>query len=117
MRRQTRSFSSLKSGMPYIKQAARAIGALEDGDCVAGAVELLCGGKTRGAAADDGDAFAGAQSAAARALIQPSSKPRSAIDISICLMATGSSLMPSTQAASHGAGQTRPVNSGKLLVA
>ena len=25
--------------------------------------------------------------------------------------------MPSTQAASHGAGQSRPVNSGKLLVA
>mmetsp|Transcript_107142 Transcript_107142/g.333972 ORF Transcript_107142/g.333972 Transcript_107142/m.333972 type:complete len:232 (+) Transcript_107142:122-817(+) len=32
------------------------------------------------------------------------------------LMLTGSSMMPSVQAASHGAGQTRPVNSGKLLV-
>ena len=36
---------------------------------------------------------------------------------SICLIVTGGSLMPSTHAASHGAGQMRPVNSGKLLVA
>ncbi len=36
---------------------------------------------------------------------------------SICLIITGSSLMSRTQADSHGAGQTRPVNSGKLLVA
>ena len=32
-------------------------------------------------------------------------------------MVTGSSLMPSTHAASHGAGHSRPVNSGKLFVA
>jgi len=32
------------------------------------------------------------------------------------LMPTGSSLMRSTHASSHGAGQMRPVNSGKLLV-
>ena len=32
-------------------------------------------------------------------------------------MVTGGSWMPSTHAASHGAGQSRPVNSGKLLVA
>ncbi len=36
---------------------------------------------------------------------------------STCLIVTGGSLMPSTQAASQGAGQSRPVNSGKLLVA
>ena len=35
---------------------------------------------------------------------------------SMYLIVTGGSLMPSTQAASHGAGQMRPVNSGKLLV-
>src|SRR5580765_1089832 len=35
---------------------------------------------------------------------------------SIDLMPTGSSLMRSTHASSHGAGQIRPVNSGKLLV-
>src|SRR4051794_10794703 len=48
---------------------------------------------------------------------QPSANARSAIDCSICLIVTASSLMSSTQAASHGAGHTRPVNSGKLLVA
>ena len=36
---------------------------------------------------------------------------------SICLIATGSALMPSTQADSQGAGHSDPVNSGKLLVA
>jgi hypothetical protein len=48
---------------------------------------------------------------------QPSSKARSMIETSICLMVTGSSLIESTQAGSQGAGQIRPVNSGKLLVA
>ena len=35
---------------------------------------------------------------------------------SMFLMVTGGSLMPSTQDPSQGAGHTRPVNSGKLLV-
>ena len=48
---------------------------------------------------------------------QPSSQARSMISTSTCLMVTGSWLMPSTQAPSHGAGHSRPVNSGKLLVA
>ena len=40
------------------------------------------------------------------------------IAFSICLMVTASpSRISSTQAASHGAGHRRPVNSGKLLVA
>ena len=39
------------------------------------------------------------------------------IATSTFLIVTGSWLMPSTQAVSHGAGQSRPVNSGKLLVA
>src|SRR4051794_18496427 len=47
----------------------------------------------------------------------PSSQARSMIDTSTCLIVTASWLMPSTQAASHGAGHSRPVNSGKLLVA
>src|SRR3954471_8287540 len=50
-------------------------------------------------------------------VIQPSSHALSEIACSICLIVTASSLMSSTQAASHGAGQMRPVNSGKLLVA
>src|SRR5438105_1583818 len=48
---------------------------------------------------------------------QPSSHARLMISTSTCLMVTGSSLMPSTHAASHGAGHSRPVNSGKLFVA
>ena len=47
----------------------------------------------------------------------PSSQARSMIDTSTCLIVTGSWLMPRTHAASHGAGHSRPVNSGKLLVA
>jgi hypothetical protein len=35
---------------------------------------------------------------------------------SMFLIVTAGWMMPSTQAPSHGAGQTRPVNSGKLLV-
>ena len=34
---------------------------------------------------------------------------------SMVLIVTGGSLMPRTQEPSHGAGQTRPVNSGKLF--
>ena len=47
---------------------------------------------------------------------QPSSKPRSIIAFSMFFIATGGLLMPRTHAPSQGAGQTRPVNSGKLLV-
>ena len=47
---------------------------------------------------------------------QPSSQRLVDDACSIDLMPTGSSLMFSVQAASHGAGQMRPVNSGKLLV-
>src|SRR3954452_12890004 len=49
---------------------------------------------------------------------QPSSHARSMIAFSICLIVTASpSLISSTHAASHGAGHSRPVNSGKLFVA
>jgi hypothetical protein len=50
------------------------------------------------------------------ATTKPSAQARSMIACSIDLMPTGSSLMLSVHAASHGAGQMRPVNSGKLLV-
>ena len=48
--------------------------------------------------------------------IQPSCHPRSTMAHSIDLMVTGASWMFSVQLASQGAGQMRPVNSGKLLV-
>ena len=48
--------------------------------------------------------------------IQPSSKALSMMETSMALMVTGSPLRPAVQEPSQGAGQTRPVNSGKLLV-
>ena len=50
-------------------------------------------------------------------MTHPSLKAWLIVQYSICLIITGSSSMSSTQADSHGAGQIRPVNSGKLLVA
>ena len=52
-----------------------------------------------------------------RGTTQPSANARSMIASSICLIDTGSSLIASTHAGSHGAGQMRPVHSGKLFVA
>ena len=53
---------------------------------------------------------------AARSGFKPCAMARSAMAHSIDLMVTGFSSMLSVQEASHGAGQTRPVTSGKLLV-
>jgi len=61
MRRRTTSFFvQLHVGDAIHEEAAWAVGALEDGDGVAGLVELLGGGEAGGAGADDGDFFAGA---------------------------------------------------------
>ena len=49
-------------------------------------------------------------------LIHPMAKALSMMAHSMFLMVTGGSLMPRTHEPSHGAGQTLPVNSGKLLV-
>ena len=49
-------------------------------------------------------------------LIRPFSQALSTIAHSIVLIVTGTSSMFSVQAASQGAGQMRPVNSGKLFV-
>ena len=48
---------------------------------------------------------------------QPLANASSMIETSICLIVTAGWLMPRTQELSHGAGHSRPVNSGKLLVA
>ena len=53
-----------------------------------------------------------------RGTTQPSSQARSMIAFSSCLIVTASpSRISSVQAASQGAGHSRPVNSGKLFVA
>jgi len=54
--------------------------------------------------------------AGGRATAQPSSKAFSMIETSMFLMVTAGLLIATTQADSQGAGQMRPVNSGKLLV-
>mmetsp|Transcript_20311 Transcript_20311/g.32784 ORF Transcript_20311/g.32784 Transcript_20311/m.32784 type:complete len:277 (+) Transcript_20311:902-1732(+) len=51
-----------------------------------------------------------------RGVIHPSSHARSTMEYSMFLMVMGSSTRPATQPPSQGAGHTRPVNSGKLLV-
>ena len=106
----------LEVGDAEAQEAAGALVALEHDDVVAGAVELLGGGEARRARADDRDAAPRAV-LGRRGTIQPSSHARSTMASSIFLIETGSSLMASTQAGSHGAGQIRPVNSGKSLVA
>ena len=85
-------------------------------DGVAGARELLRAGEPRRPRADDRDRLAGPACDAGCGMTQPSSQPLSMIACSIDLMPTGSLLMLSVHASSHGAGQMRPVNSGKLLV-
>ena len=115
-RRQTRAFSSLKSGMPYMsKPPGRSERSKTVTRCPA-RFSCCAAASPAGPLPTTATRFP-VRSAGGWATTHPSSKARSAIVISICLMATGSALMPSTQAVSHGAGQTRPVNSGKLLVA
>ncbi len=105
----------LEVGDAVAQQAAEAIVALEDHDVVPGARELLSGRETRGPRADDRDALA-------RALVRGLGLERarartwSAMVRSMVLMVTGSSRMLRTHDASHGAGHTRPVTSGKLFV-
>ena len=55
------SLLELELGDAVAQQPADAIGALEDGDGMAGAIQLLRGCKSGGPRADDGDAAAGAR--------------------------------------------------------
>ena len=110
------SLLHLELGDAVAQEPADAIGALEHDDGCPARVELLRGGETGGPRTDDGDALARVHAGGCGST-QPSSQARSTISTSTCLMVTGSLLMPSTHAASHGAGHRRPVNSGKLFVA
>ena len=98
------------------QQAADAVGALEDGDRVPGLVELRRARPGRPGRSRRPRPSCRCASSGGSATTQPSSKPLSMIAHSMLLIVTGGSLMPSTHEPSHGAGQTRPVNSGKLLV-
>ena len=92
----------LEVGDAVAQQAADAVVALEHGDGVAGAGELLGGGEAGGAGADDGDGLAGEPLRAAAAAPSRSPNAWSMIDTSTCLIVTAGWLMPSTHADSHG---------------
>src|SRR5581483_2770234 len=96
-------------------QAPRALVSFVDGDLVTAVVELGCRGPA-GPEPITATVFPVRRSGTS-GTTQPSSNARSAIANSICSIVTGSSLIASTHADSHGAGQMRPVNSGKLFVA
>ena len=85
-------------------------------DPVAGAIQLLRGSQSRPGPEPTTATRLPVRVSGGSGLIQPSFQACSTIVFSITLIVTGGSLMPSTQAASQGAGQMRPVNSGKLLV-
>ena len=97
------------------EQAAEAIGALEDGDQMAGAIELGGGTEARRTGADDRHFFAGAGGGPFR--LDPAFLPALVSDGAFDVFnGDGREVMPRTQEPSQGAGQTRPVKSGKLLV-
>ena len=107
----------LELGDAVAQQAADPVGALEHRDVVAGAAELLGGRQAGGPGSDDRDALPGPDG---RGLGRRSSPRRTRGRRSgarSALIVTGSSLIPRTQEPSHGAGQSVPVNSGKLFVA
>lgn len=106
----------LELGDAVAQQATDAVRALVDGDGVVSPGQLLGGGESRRARADDRDGLAGKALGRLR-VTSPLSHALSMMETSTFLMVTAYWLMPSTHADSQGAGQSRPVNSGKLFVA
>ena len=108
-------FSILKSGMPVVHQPAGFGVLLEQVHVVTGAGELLGAGHAAGPEPTTAIVLP-VLCGAGCGMTQRHLKARSAIAHSMVLIATGLLSMLSVQDASHGAGQTRPVTSGKLLV-
>ncbi len=106
----------LEVGDAVAQQAADAVLLLEQRHVMAGARELLGAGHAGRAGARPRRPSCRSWPSGGSGSIQPSSHPRSTMAHSIVLIVTGLSSMFSVQDASHGAGQMRPVNSGKLLV-
>ncbi len=116
IRRSTTTFSSLNSGMPY-RRMPPARAALSY-TTTRNPIRLSVSATASPAGPDPITATRfSRRTAGGRGFIRPRSKARSIIANSICRIATGSRLMPSTHEPSQGAGQMRPVNSGKLFVA
>ena len=114
-RRCTILLVELHVGNAVHEQAADAVGAFINGHQVTGAIELRRAGKSRRAGPTTAT-FLPVRFSGGSGMTHPSAKPLSMIAHSMFLIVTGDSLIPSTHEPSQGAGQTRPVNSGKLLV-
>ena len=97
------------------QQSANAIGLFVNRDPMSGAIQLLRRRQIppdpnqRPRSSCPGDILGGS------GRIQPSANPRSTMLFSICLIVTAGSLIPSTHAASHGAGQMRPGKFGEII--
>ncbi len=107
----------LELGDPVAQQSTGLLGPLEHHDVVSGARQLLGAGQAGGARSHDGHRLAGRHLGYLRHHPAARRRPARRSRTRSRSMVTGSALMPSTQAPSHGAGHSRPVNSGKLLVA
>src|SRR6266568_653228 len=116
-RRSMCRFSSLKSGMPYrISPPSSSSRSYTVTACPARA--SCCAAASPAGPEPTTATDRPEDSGAGCGVTYPRSKARLMISTSTCLMVTADPpLMASTQAASHGAGQSRPVNSGKLFVA
>ena len=115
-RRSTCSFSILKSGIPYRRRPP--ILSSRSYTATVWPTRVSCCATASPAGPEPTTATVlPLRRAGGSGLTQPFSNAWSTIETSTCLMVTAGWLMPSTQDASQGAGQSRPVNSGKLLVA
>ncbi len=110
-------FFQLEFGNAVTQQSSDAVIFLINRNRMAGAAQLLRRRQSSRARADDGNFFSAAKFRRPRDGSSLRGSPRSTIFFSFCLIVTGGWLMPRTHEASQGAGQIRPVNSGKLLVA
>jgi hypothetical protein len=108
----------LEVGDAEAHEPARRLVALEQDDAVALAAQLLRARHAPRVPSRRRRRRSPCRPRARRGWTQPSAHARSMIAFSICLIVTASpSRISRTHAASHGAGHSRPVNSGKLFVA
>ena len=111
-RRCTIFLSSFMFGMPYMSKPPMRSARSKTVTRWPALIELRRAGQARRAGTDHGDFLAGARRRRLGGRSNPRRKPLSIMAHSMFLIVTGGLLIPSTQEPSHGAGQTRPVNSG-----
>ena len=108
--------SAFMFGTPYIMRPPTRSERSYTVTAVPGFVELVRGGDDPRDPEPITATFLPVRVAGGVGTIHPSSNPRSMIVHSMDLIVTGFSMIPSVHDPSHGAGHTRPVNSGKLFV-